>query len=125
MAQRIFKGIEEFYVNNEDRRQSLEVDFGVQWLVHKDRTLTWRVSWLEATGEVVAFNQRRRGGLVELLGVVHSREEIEAVLDGWEEACGSESSLRWVKLRLRKAGAGFKRKPMRLKAFLAREKLQF
>lgn len=99
---------DEFYAGRPDRERSREVDFGVMW-----RSLeTWphyRVTWVEATGEVIAVclsgpGLGRAEGPVEVLGVVSEERGpngIEDKLDGWVDVIHDVNSLGWVRERVR------------------------
>ena len=39
----------------EGKRYLAEVDFGVNWKIHGELWETWRVSWIEDTGELYAY----------------------------------------------------------------------
>lgn len=41
---------------------------------------------------------------VTVLGIVHGRDVVERLLEGWTEACGEPESLGWVVERVRRAG---------------------
>ena len=98
-AARFFPSIGSFYAADPRRERSPEVDFGVMW---RDGFAPWpfyRVSWIEATGEFYALTLSGRGGTVELLGAVPTREEADKVLDGW--AYVEPQDIAWVRNRLR------------------------
>lgn len=123
----IYQTLGEYLAESDDRLRSPELDFGVHWRDARDGQ--WRVSWVERTGEVYAVRlgpsrigepsrltgltpeQERiilqhggtASGPVLVLGIVPGREAIEAVLEGWADACGRES-VRWIVDRL-SAGA--------------------
>lgn len=86
----------EFYAQSATRRLSPELDYGVWWY-DRDHD-PWRVSWVERTGEIIAVAQRT--GQVEILGRLGARHDVERVLEGWADICGSADSLDWVRLRL-------------------------
>lgn len=48
-----FATIEDFYADDELRRRSMERDYGVWW--KDDAGGNWRVTWVEATGEIYAL----------------------------------------------------------------------
>ena len=113
----IYPNIEAFYSENEARRRSPESDYGVWWRDADCREF-WRVSYVQATGEVYALNQwtghlqvlgvvppdpdeRRRDGLP--LGKTYYRT-LDRVLEGWTEHCGRPGGLAWVRERLAEAG---------------------
>ena len=100
---------EEFYANPE-RERSPELDFGVHWRGEYSFP-TYRLSWIEATGEVYL----RTGNEVTILGMVkddltleelhrenrpYSHLKIEKVLTGWQIECGNPNSIQWIKNRL-------------------------
>lgn len=68
------------------RKRSVEVDFGVHWRPNRPRVggETWRISWIEDTGELYAIQLVPEGKLL-LLTVVPTREEVERLLEGWAE----------------------------------------
>lgn len=43
-------------------------------------------------------------GELTVLGVVHGREVVERLLDGWAEVCGEPDSVAWVVERVRRSG---------------------
>ena len=116
---KLYPNIEAFYSENEARRRSPEADYGVWW--HDGvGTEFWRVSYVQATGEVYAVNPWN--GQVEVLGVVPPDLEeftpggnrtsrltyyrtLDRILDGWAEHCGKRNSLAWVREKLAQEGA--------------------
>ena len=117
MAQIIYSSLEQFYAANEARRRSPEADYGVWW--HDGvRCQFWRVSYVQATGEVYA--RRHQHGQVEVLGVVPPDPDerrsnglpygktyyrtLDRLLEGWAEHCGRPGGLAWVRDRLAEAG---------------------
>jgi len=44
------------------------------------------------------------GMTVSVLGIVDSRDELERILDGWEEAMAGDDSVSWLVDRLRGKG---------------------
>lgn len=144
-----YASVEVFYADDERRRRSPELDFGVWW---RDRGgVVYRLSWVEATGELIAVqltpaqaipfhvledeleavNVPREyaervehvaeatgltvgvigfaviggePGSVYVLGVVHGRDVVERLLDGWAEVCGATGSVGWVVERIRREG---------------------
>lgn len=101
-----FPGIGAFYAADLRRMHSPEIDFGVMWRMGHVRASEpcWRVSWVEATGEVYATNQRRgtHASLI-VLGRVTGRESIEAALEGWANT--DDWSISWVEAALDAAAA--------------------
>lgn len=88
---------------------SRESDYGVWWTddVPFPR---YRVSYVKDTGDVYAVNQSTR--VVEVLGTVEPIEcldtdfnvdwdaPLDAVLEGWTDACGPTGGLEWLRDRL-------------------------
>jgi hypothetical protein len=116
----VFESIEAFYRDDEARRLSPELDFGVWW---KWRGVVYRLTWLDDTGELIAVQLSAPvvrtipfdgksiayagvaiiGGepeTVYVLDVIHGRDEIERVLAGWSEVCGEPDSIDWVRRAL-------------------------
>ena len=51
-------------------------------------------------GDVIAEKVSEDSILVEILGTVSSREELDQKLAGWEGAMSGENTLLWVRERL-------------------------
>lgn len=116
-----FPSLKKFYGANYRRERSPELDFGVMWRVGTNTYSLWRVSWVKATGEVYAHNQKNgEGELVLLLGVIQGRDAIEVALEGWEKICNEEDSLAWMIARLPDLP-----RPEELKAKINNEELCF
>jgi hypothetical protein len=101
--------IEEFYSEDERRRQSEEVELGDSWTDSSDPEATYEISWIEDTGEVYAMREQPSSSptatpTVQMMGKVAKREELESRLDGWQDAMGESNSLNWVRERLRASG---------------------
>lgn len=110
--------IEEFYDQDPRRRDSEELELGHGWRVAGRESVTYQVSWIEDTGEVYAMAEPQlppnadvfgdvwanapseKAETVEVLGRVDSREELDRLLLGWQEAMEGEDSLGWVRSRL-------------------------
>lgn len=104
--------IEEFYEQNEARRESAEFEFGSEWSDASDNE--YELSWVEATGELYLMvepealvNEDIFGDFlvnpqevtdltVVVIGKVASLAALEDKLQGWEEAMLEESSLDWL-----------------------------
>lgn len=99
---RMWINIEGFYADDERRRRSGEVDYGVMWTTDAYHWPRYRVSYVIDTGELYALCLSH--GPVELLGVFIDREACERALAGWAEACGEPHSLEWVRRRAREHG---------------------
>lgn len=104
---RRYDSLEAFYAGDVRRVESVEVDFGVHWRPSHSAFQTWRVSWVEATGELYAVRLspgpivgRGRGGPVHVLATgLRMVEDAEELLLGWTDECGSVGSLDWVRER--------------------------
>jgi len=108
--------IEEFYDADPRRRASEEIAFGSEWTDTDGGR--HEVMWVVDTGEVYAMfepvepmasdgigdifpqHMPTEAVTVEVLGVVTSREEIERLLTGWEDAMPEPGSIAWVRERI-------------------------
>lgn len=107
----IFPTIDAYYDADPRRRWSGEADYGVHWRL-AGWEYRWRVSYVQATGEVYAVNQGSTIGPVFVLALVEPDvvdegdrrstyyATLDGILDGWAQQCGRPDSLRWVKERL-------------------------
>ena len=113
--------IEQFYSADERRRRSAEIEFGNNWF---DATGNrYELSWVEDTGELYAMLERTPEAdswtpfgdievedaavdslVVTVLGVLSTREEVEALLDGWAGHMAEADGIHWVAERLQAAG---------------------
>ena len=113
--------IEQFYSADERRRQSAEVEFGNNWFdILGNR---YELSWIEDTGELYAMLELVPEAdswtpfgdvevehvpvdslVVTVLGTVPTRDEIEALLDGWADHMSGPDGVHWVADRLQAAG---------------------
>ena len=116
--------IEAFYSADERRRASAEIELGQDW--HDANGIRYELSWIEDTGELYVMAEASPSGFVDpfgdqldpfgrwlgasvptsslvvrILGRVPSREKVEQLLDGWEQAMGQPDSTRWIVDRLR------------------------
>ena len=104
-----YPNIETFYSENEARRRSGEADYGVWWMGEHDLG-PWRVSYVQATGEIYAI-RLGGGGQVQVLGIVPPDPDeiyyttLDHILEDWSEHCGKRGSLEWVRSKL----AGYRR----------------
>lgn len=102
---RRYPSLQAFYEGDERRVRSVEVDFGVHWRSSQSWP-TWRLSWVEDTGEIVAVKLtppqigNGRGGPVHVLATgVPEIEDAEELLSGWSDVCGRPRSLEWARDR--------------------------
>jgi hypothetical protein len=109
--------IEEFYGADERRRASAEVQFGQDW--HDRHGRRYEVNWVEDTGELYVmqdelppmwidpFGDFLPGHIdpsdlqVRVLTQVHGRENVEGLLEGWEQAMAEDDGIGWLVERLR------------------------
>ena len=96
--------IDEFYEQNPSRRASEETEFGREW---SENDMQFEVSWIADTGEVYAMAEpfsrheiSAESVTVEILGVVHGRDIIDALLTGWRDEMEKPNSLAWVRARV-------------------------
>ena len=119
--------IEAFYAADERRRTSAEIELGQDW--HDAQGVRYELSWIEDTGELYVMAEAAPSGFVDpfgdqlepfgrwlgasvptsslvvrILGRISSREEVERLLEGWEQAMGQPDSTKWIAERLRGEG---------------------
>ncbi|MDA8343824.1 MAG: hypothetical protein M0007_16605 [Actinomycetota bacterium] len=113
--------IEQFYDQDERRRNSAEVEFGTQWFDAKGSR--YELSWVEDTGELYAMLELAPEAgswtpfgdvevdklpasalVVSVVGVIPDRATVEQVLDGWQDEMGKPDGIHWVADRLRSSG---------------------
>jgi len=115
--------IEEFYDADPRRRPSTEVELGTEW--RDTLGVRYEISWIADTGELYSMREpvapEREdpfGGLhvrtgpsapvagmtVAVLASIATREQLEQVLDGWEEEMDRPNSVAWLAGRLRESG---------------------
>ena len=99
-----WQSIKAFYDAEPLRRLSGESDYGVWW--QDERPFPrFRVSYIEATGEVYAVALTGEGRS-ELFGQVqpdegdHHYRTLDRILAGWAHYCGSPHGLAWLRERL-------------------------
>lgn len=81
------------WISEPERARSPELDFGVRWrLTPQTDFPLWRVSWIEATGEL--YTADIMGDRYILLGRHDTRESVEQAMAGWAEA-GPKSLSGW------------------------------
>ncbi len=108
--------IEEFYDADPRRRASEEVEFGSDW-TDVDGTRA-QLSWVADTGELYLMSEPNApiymdpvGDTVEpdlptealqvqILATVETREQVEEILSGWQDAIPTLGSLMWAKGRI-------------------------
>jgi hypothetical protein len=107
--------IEEFYDADPRRRESEEVEFGRDWtdVTGARAELSWVVDtgelylmqepnapiYMDPVGDTIEQDLPTETLVVQLLGVVETREQVDEILSGWQEAMPTLGSLMWVKGR--------------------------
>ena len=108
--------IEEFYDDDERRRTSDELQFGQDWHDAHGRRyeLNWIVDtgelyvmqddppmvWADPFGDVVSMPVATDHLGVRVLAVIRDGDEIEQVLNGWNEVMATSDSVSWLTTRL-------------------------
>lgn len=77
------------------RRLSRELDFGVWWR-KKYAYPNYRITWVEATGELISVNLAPGISDYEVIGRCKGEDNIEKLLEGWAEKCGPTNSWYWI-----------------------------
>lgn len=107
----MYDGLTEFYMSEPARWGSGEADFGVFW--RDEYGQNYRVSYVQATGEVYALRLGYADTSVEVLAVVPPDstepgevyyQTLEQVLAGWVNWIHKPNSLQWVRDRLSVTG---------------------
>ncbi|HEV2760543.1 MAG TPA: hypothetical protein VGV86_13340 [Acidimicrobiales bacterium] len=116
--------VKEFYDEDDRRRRSREVAFGLGWTIDSDPFVLYGLHWIEETREIYVV----RGPQIPqspdawdtdvpfwpvmedayeaiLLGWADSEEILHAVLDGWQHRMTEANGLQWVRIRLYQAAA--------------------
>lgn len=100
----VYESQQRFYDADSARARSWELDFGVMWhdgaRQPPQRWPLWRLTWVDATGELIVVRLGPGDDLVRVLGTIPDEQQVEAALAGWEY----QSSLAWVEARV----AGFR-----------------
>jgi hypothetical protein len=118
--------IEEFYSADERRRRSPELELGMDW--RDQHGVRYQLSWVEDTHELYVVREpvphewedpfggvhfqgthaveepTVEGMTVDVIGTVESRDELDRILDGWEQAMGGPDGVAWLVDRLRSHG---------------------
>ncbi len=112
--------IEEFYEADERRRQSSEVELGTEWSdSHGNR---YELNWIEDTGELYVMAEPAPhttadlfGGIyvgsvekapmdmmtVSVIAQIETREELEKILSGWQDAMSKPGGANWLYERVK------------------------
>src|SRR5579872_3370024 len=110
--------LDQFYDQDDRRRQSEEVEFGIGWSDSNIRHHSFDIYWVRDTGEVYSMTRPPikewrhfsedanedeldvEDMTVEVLAVVPDEDKVTELLDGWEDHVREENSLAWAKARL-------------------------
>ena len=113
--------IEQFYSQDERRRQSAEVELGTNWFDAQGSR--YELSWVEDTGEIYTMLEVTPGAesftpfgdievdnlpvdrvLVMVVGYVATLDEVEGILAGWPDQMTKPDGISWVAAQLRGHG---------------------
>ena len=109
--------IEQFYDENEKRRDSAEVEFGTQWT--DVRGYLYRLSWIESTGELylmagpygrvieepilgetLGYSEPIEALTIQLISNFATLEAVEGSLLGWQAMMDETNSIVWLESQL-------------------------
>jgi hypothetical protein len=96
-----YQSLSSFYQADARRRSSREQDVGLWWRIGANGR-PYRAAWVRDTGElyVTRLGRLQEGsGEVVVLGRARDRDQLEAVLDGWEDVCPQPDSMTWLRHR--------------------------
>jgi hypothetical protein len=115
--------IGQFYDADDRRRQSAEVELGTEW--RDGHGVRYELNWIEDTGELYVMMEPPppawegpfgdihvqtgdkapiTGMTVFLVARVGSHEQLEQVLEGWEDAMAGPDGVRWLADRVKSKG---------------------
>jgi hypothetical protein len=114
--------IEEFYDGDPRRRPSAEIELGTEW--HDSHGTRYEVNWVEDTGELYLMREPVPhiaedpfGGLhfsmraqeeakmtVHVVAQIDTHDQLEKILNGWQQAMAGDGGAEWLADRLRTAG---------------------
>jgi hypothetical protein len=80
-------------------RDHPHLDFG-NWWRDERQPRHCRVTWVEATGELISVAGGRGEERVEVIGVIESEHEVERRLRDWAHAAFGRGTIRWVRYRV-------------------------
>lgn len=95
-----------FFDADPARRRSDEVELGATWRAGTSET--WTLSWLRDTGELYLVRNDSlvgAGSAVVVIAVVAAEAELDALLDGWQDARWHEQGLAWLGTRVGRTAA--------------------
>jgi hypothetical protein len=94
-----YQSLSNFYSADSRRRASHEQDVGLWWRVGAYGPV-YRAAWVCETGElyVVRLGPLQDGkGEVVVLGRAQTRDELDRVLEGWQDVCPQPDSMTWLR----------------------------
>jgi len=93
------------WISQPERARGLELDFGVHWTLGPGIPPPhyWRVSWIEATGELYDRELEPEGDRYIFLGPHATREEVEEAMAGWA-GLGPKSLAEWFGVSVGEGG---------------------
>ena len=109
---KVFRDIEDYYDRDPARRASGEADYGCHWILDPGLN-RWRVSYVQATGEIYAVPSHGGGPLLILGTIPPDRLEfrqdvyyrtLDRALAGWSDYNNQAGGLEWVRMRLWASG---------------------
>jgi hypothetical protein len=96
-----YRSLSNFYKADVRRRSSRELDVGLWWRIGANGPV-YRAAWVRETGELYVTRLGRLqdgGGEVFVLGRALDRDQLEAVLEGWQDVCPQPDSMTWLRHR--------------------------
>jgi hypothetical protein len=115
--------IEQFYDADPRRRPSTEVELGTEW--RDTLGVRYELNWIAETGELYTMREPvppewedpfggihvrsgdsapTDGMTVAVIANISTRDRVEELLRGWEQAIDGPNSISWVVDRLRESG---------------------
>jgi len=115
--------IGEFYDQDDRRRSSSEVELGTEWRDARD--VRYELNWVKDTGELYTMCEpfppewegiftdvhvnigpsAPIGGMtVVVLAHIGTEDELEKILEGWQDQMGQPDSASWLAARLKETG---------------------
>ncbi|MEW6095260.1 MAG: hypothetical protein AB1567_01855 [bacterium] len=82
------------WIDEENRRTSGEIDYGVWWGLYERSFPWWRVSWIRETGELYTVNLSNLDEFI-ILGNFTTEEEVERRMDRYCKPFDNMVITRW------------------------------
>jgi hypothetical protein len=118
-----YQSLSNFYRADVRRRSSREQDVGLWWRIGANGPV-YRAAWVRETGElyVTRLGRAQDGrGEVVVLGRARDRDQLEAVLEGWQDVCPQPDSMTWLRHRAARLAPPLKPAPWLARAPVSRE----